>query len=152
MPYKCILITFKYKKINKTRKFIYVLLTSKGSLVCQFSARKGKRLRVGSAWGARGVKDYTVRGRSNVWRLPKSKIFHPPRRPAEGGHTRWVERGRGVNILEDARHCSVLYICKYFVARCLLQSRRKGPRPNLLHLANEQQETRAHTAPRVLQG
>jgi hypothetical protein len=22
---------------------------------------------------------------------------------------------RGVNILEDARHCSVLYICKYFV-------------------------------------
>jgi hypothetical protein len=26
-----------------------------------------------------------------------------------------VERGVGVNILEDARHCSVLYICKYFV-------------------------------------
>ncbi len=24
--------------------------------------------------------------------------------------------GRGVNILEDARHSSVLYICKYFVA------------------------------------
>ncbi len=23
----------------------------------------------------------------------------------------WVERGWGVNILEDARHCSVLYIC-----------------------------------------
>jgi hypothetical protein len=21
----------------------------------------------------------------------------------------------GVNILEDARHCSVLYVCKYFV-------------------------------------
>ncbi len=29
--------------------------------------------------------------------------------------TRLVERGVGVNILEDARHCSVLYICKYFV-------------------------------------
>jgi hypothetical protein len=26
-----------------------------------------------------------------------------------------VERGRGVNILEDARHSSVLYIYKYFV-------------------------------------
>jgi hypothetical protein len=26
-----------------------------------------------------------------------------------------VERGWGVNVLEDARHCSVLYICKYFV-------------------------------------
>jgi hypothetical protein len=30
------------------------------------------------------------------------------------GHTRWVERGWGIkNILEDARHSSVLYICKY---------------------------------------
>jgi hypothetical protein len=27
-----------------------------------------------------------------------------------------VERGWGVNILEDARHSSVLYIYKYFVA------------------------------------
>ncbi len=34
---------------------------------------------------------------------------------AGGGHTRWVERGWGVNILEDTRHCSVLYIHKYFV-------------------------------------
>jgi hypothetical protein len=49
----------------------------------------------------------------------------PPHRPASvyppplwcgGGHTRWVERGWGVNSLEDARHCSVLYIRKYFVA------------------------------------
>ncbi len=49
----------------------------------------------------------------------------PPDRPvsvdpsafgAGGGHTRWVERrGWGVNCLEDARHCSVLHICKYFV-------------------------------------
>jgi hypothetical protein len=41
---------------------------------------------------------------------------HPlPAFGAVGGHTRWVERGWGVNILEDARHSSVLYICKYFV-------------------------------------
>jgi hypothetical protein len=48
----------------------------------------------------------------------------PPHRPvsvypsafsAGGGHTRQGERGWGVNILEDARHCSVLNICKYFV-------------------------------------
>ena len=32
---------------------------------------------------------------------------------AGGGHTGWVEKG--VNILEDARHSSVLYIRKYFV-------------------------------------
>jgi hypothetical protein len=48
----------------------------------------------------------------------------PPHRPASvqpafgavGGHTRRVERGWGVNSSEDARHCSVLYKCKYFVA------------------------------------
>jgi hypothetical protein len=34
---------------------------------------------------------------------------------AGGGHTRWVKGGVGVNILEDTRHSSVLYICKYFV-------------------------------------
>jgi hypothetical protein len=39
----------------------------------------------------------------------------PPAFGAGGGHTRWVERGWGVNSWEDARHCSVLYICKYFV-------------------------------------
>jgi hypothetical protein len=50
----------------------------------------------------------------------------PPHRPASvyppspplvrgGGHTYWVMRGRGVKSWEDARHCSVLYICKYFV-------------------------------------
>jgi hypothetical protein len=46
----------------------------------------------------------------------------PPHRPASmcppafgagEGYTRWVERGWGVNILGDARHCSVLYILKY---------------------------------------
>jgi hypothetical protein len=45
----------------------------------------------------------------------------PPSPPGEcvrlwygGGHTRWVERwvggGGGVNIFEDARHSSVLYM------------------------------------------
>jgi hypothetical protein len=52
--------------------------------------------------------------------LVSSKILTPPPHlspPGEcvGGHTRWVERGWGVNILEDARHCFVLYIRKYFV-------------------------------------
>jgi hypothetical protein len=49
-------------------------------------------------------------------------VYPPaPHRPASvafdagGGHTRWVERGGGVNSSEDARHCSVLCICKYFV-------------------------------------
>jgi hypothetical protein len=38
--------------------------------------------------------------------------------PAYGageGDTRWVERGWGINSSEDARHCSVLYLCKHFV-------------------------------------
>ncbi len=40
-----------------------------------------------------------------------------PRFGAGGGHTRCVEKGvGGVNILEDARHSSVLYICKYFAS------------------------------------
>jgi hypothetical protein len=39
----------------------------------------------------------------------------PPACGAGGGHTRWVERGWDVNSSEDARLCSVLYICKYFV-------------------------------------
>ncbi len=43
----------------------------------------------------------------------RRRVCTPPAFGAGGGHTRWVERGWGVNILEDARH-SVLYICKYF--------------------------------------
>jgi hypothetical protein len=39
----------------------------------------------------------------------------PPAFGAGGAHTRWVERGKEVNILEDARHSSVFYIRKYFV-------------------------------------
>ncbi len=34
----------------------------------------------------------------------------PPAIVAGEGHTRRVERGRGVNILEDARHSFVLYL------------------------------------------
>jgi hypothetical protein len=67
-------------------------------------------------------RDYTLRGHSNVWRLPKywpPPLLYPPPPPfgAGGGHTRWVERGWGVNSSEDARHCSVLYKCKYFVVK-----------------------------------
>ncbi len=50
-----------------------------------------------------------------------------PHRPATlafgagGGHTREEEGGDG-NSSEDARHCSVLYICKYFVSPNLSES------------------------------
>jgi hypothetical protein len=37
-------------------------------------------------------------------------LVYPPAVGAGGGHTRWGERGWGVNSSEDARHCSVLYI------------------------------------------
>ncbi len=50
--------------------------------------------------GDESLRDYTVRGQSNVWRLPKYWPPHPltARRvctPRTGGHTRWVERGVG---------------------------------------------------------
>jgi hypothetical protein len=38
----------------------------------------------------------------------------PPAFDAGGGHTRWLERGVGGQYLEDVRHSSVLYVCKYF--------------------------------------
>ncbi len=47
--------------------------------------------------------------------LTARRVCTSPAIGGGGGHTRWVERGWGVNILEDARHCSVLFICKYFV-------------------------------------
>ncbi len=43
-------------------------------------------------------------------------VYVPPAFGAGGGHTRWVERGWGINISEDARHSSVLYVstlCTY---------------------------------------
>jgi hypothetical protein len=46
--------------------------------------------------------------------LASSKILTPTTFGAGGGHTRWVERGWGVYILEDVRHCSVLCTL-YFV-------------------------------------
>jgi hypothetical protein len=54
---------------------------------------------------------------SGVFRPP------PPLVRAGGGHIRWVERGWGVNSSEDARHCSVLYICKYFVSNSLRENK-----------------------------
>jgi hypothetical protein len=48
--------------------------------------------------------------------LPVECVPFPPAFGAGGGHTRWLERGGwGVSILEDVRHSSVLYVCKYFV-------------------------------------
>ncbi len=43
-----------------------------------------------------------------------SLLYPPPAVGAGGGHTRWVERGWGVNSSEDARHCT-LYMKVYFV-------------------------------------
>ncbi len=53
---------------------------------------------------------------SKILTAPLTARLYPPAFGAGGGHTRCVERGWGVNILEDARHCSVLYICKYLEA------------------------------------
>ncbi len=52
----------------------------------------------------------------NIYPSPPGE-YVPAAFGAGGGHTRWVERGVrvGVNILEDVRHSSVLYVCKYFV-------------------------------------
>jgi hypothetical protein len=52
---------------------------------------------------------------------PPGECVRTPAFGAGVGHTRWVERGWGVNILEDARHCSVLYIRKYFVLYSLYE-------------------------------
>jgi hypothetical protein len=53
------------------------------------------------------------------------RVCNPPAFGAGGGHTRWVEREWGVNILEDARHCSALYIRKYFVHKTMLINSKK---------------------------
>jgi hypothetical protein len=55
----------------------------------------------------------------------------PPAFGAGGGHTRWVESGWGVNSSEDARHCSVLYKCKYFVFGAISMSIKTDPTPPL---------------------
>ncbi len=47
--------------------------------------------------------------------LTARRVCIPPAFGAGGGHILWVERGWRVNSSEDARHCSVLYRCKYFV-------------------------------------
>ena len=47
---------------------------------------------------------------------PPGECVSPPPLPKPSlvrggvGHTRWLERGWGVNILEDVRHSSVLYL------------------------------------------
>jgi hypothetical protein len=46
---------------------------------------------------------------------PLGECVYTPMPLVRGEDTLAGERGWGVNILEDARHCSVLYIRKYFV-------------------------------------
>jgi hypothetical protein len=48
-----------------------------------------------------------------------------------GGHTRRVERGRGVNSSDDARHCSVLS-CKYFMLTLDYNERRRQTPANFI--------------------
>jgi hypothetical protein len=43
-----------------------------------------------------------------------ASVYPPPLVRGEDTLARW-RWGWGVNILEDAEHSSVLYICKYFV-------------------------------------
>ncbi len=47
--------------------------------------------------------------------LTARRLCTPPPLVRGRTHSLGGEGGGGVNILEDARHCSVLYICKYFV-------------------------------------
>jgi hypothetical protein len=45
--------------------------------------------------------------------LPAS--VYPPPLVRGGGHTRWLERGVGVNILKYDRYSFVLYVCRYSI-------------------------------------
>jgi hypothetical protein len=49
-----------------------------------------------------------------------------PPHQRRGVHTRWAERGWGVNTLEDARQCSVLYLCKYENVREIILADQKN--------------------------
>ncbi len=54
---------------------------------------------------------------SNIWSLPKYWPPNPsPLVRGEDTLAWWIGGGWGFNSSEDARHCSVLYICKYFVS------------------------------------
>jgi hypothetical protein len=66
--------------------------------------------------------------------LTARRVCIPAPFGAGGGHTRWVERGWGVNSSEDARHSSVLYICKYFVLSGKAESNVSETGSNVLHL------------------
>jgi hypothetical protein len=56
---------------------------------------------------------------------PLASVYPPPPPLVRGEDTLagWKGGGGhwGVNILEDVRHCSVLYIRKYFVRHCFTQ-------------------------------
>ncbi len=81
-------------------------------------------------------REIIVRGQSYWW-LASSKILTPHR--PESVYPPLLVRGEdtlagwrggwGVNILEDVRHSSVLYVCKYFVSTCsiILNTRKERP-------------------------
>jgi hypothetical protein len=101
-------------------KFLYTVVFANAAWL--FAQTKEIDLKAKYAGNRKGIRDYTVRGQSNVnidLSPPhRTASVYPPPPPAfgaGGGHSRWVERRWGVNNSEDARHCSVLHICKYFV-------------------------------------
>jgi hypothetical protein len=60
-------------------------------------------------------------------------VLPPPLVRGEDTLAGWRE-GWKVNSPEDARHSSVLYICKYFVIKCMCQPETQW------HLANARQD------------
>ncbi len=77
-------------------------------------------------------REIIVRRQSYGWRLPKYwPPPHPPHHPASiprlwcAGRTDSLggEGGWGFNILEDAKHSSVLYVCKSFLVYLISDSR-----------------------------
>jgi hypothetical protein len=83
-------------------------------------------------WALRGQPVEGLYCKRPIQRLASSELLNPhpltarrvycvpPSAPAFGageGHSRWVERGWGVNSSEDSRHCSVLYLFKYFMGQ-----------------------------------
>jgi hypothetical protein len=75
----------------------------------------------------------------------------PPTFGAGVGHTRWLERGWGVNSSEDARHCSVLYLCKYFVPQAYLRSLNLSSQvQRIRHRFRQEIKTLAHTCTRTV--
>jgi hypothetical protein len=74
--------------------------------------------------------------------LTSSEIFTPNLWGGVRTHS-LVGEGVGVNSSEDARHCSVLYLCKYFVPQAYLRSLNLSSQ--ILHRFHKEIKTLAHT-------